>query len=227
MAGSNNLTAAYSGDTNFDPSSSLVVTQVVNACVGLTTKASPSVPAGGSVSDTATLGGGNNPTGTITFNLFGPSDPTCALTPLATTIATVTGDGDYSSDPFVATTAGTYRFVASYGGDANNRGVPPAGCVDPSESVVVTPMAPPKISLTKTPSPASRPAPGGAFTFTVVVTDTGSGPVTLNKLTDNVYGDLNGKGTCATGANLTVGTTYACSFSGTSPARPGPPRPTR
>ncbi len=74
--------------------------------------------------------------------------------------------------------------------------------------------APPKI-VTKTASPKSRPAPGGDFTFTITVENTGTTVATLSSLTDSVYGDLNGQGTCATGATIAAGVTYTCSFTGT------------
>src|SRR4051794_10182161 len=38
-------------------------------------------------------------------------------------------------------------------------------------------------------TPLSRPAPGGAFAFSVVVTNTSDVPVTIRPLLDNVYGD--------------------------------------
>ena len=49
-------------------------------------QASPSgFPAGGQIYDSVNLGGGVNPTGTLTFTLFGPDNPTCAGPPLFTT----------------------------------------------------------------------------------------------------------------------------------------------
>ncbi|MGZ9277055.1 MAG: VWA domain-containing protein [Candidatus Limnocylindrales bacterium] len=82
-------------------------------------------------------------------------------------------------------------------------------------SVQVTDVQP-TISVDKTASPLTRPEPGGSFTFTVVVTNTSFESVTISSLTDNVYGNLVGKGTCATGATLAAdGGTYTCSFPGT------------
>ena len=74
---------------------------------------------------------------------------------------------------------------------------------------------PPTIDMVKTATPLTRPAPGGTFTFNVVVTNTSFEPVTITSLTDNVYGSLNGRGTCAIGATLAAnGGTYTCSFTG-------------
>lgn len=74
--------------------------------------------------------------------------------------------------------------------------------------------AEPSITVSKTASPTSRPAPGGSFTFTVTVHNTSTEAVTLTSLTDNVYGDLNGNGTCATGGTIAAGESYTCAFSG-------------
>ena len=66
----------------------------------LSTQASPSVLLGGPVHDTATLAGGNAPTGTITFRLYGPDNATCAGAPSFTTTATATGNASYTSASF-------------------------------------------------------------------------------------------------------------------------------
>jgi molybdenum ABC transporter molybdate-binding protein len=108
----------------------------VMAVPTLSTTASSSVVAGGQISDSATLSGGSSPTGMITFRLFGPGDTTCT-TPLTSSTATVTGNGTYQSAPFVAATAGTYQWVASYDGDSANDGASGA-CGASGESVVVT-----------------------------------------------------------------------------------------
>ncbi|HEU0316148.1 MAG TPA: hypothetical protein VFR49_02395, partial [Solirubrobacteraceae bacterium] len=110
--------------------------------VSLTTRASAPVTRRGRISDTAILAGGTRPTGTITFRVYGPSDPTCAAVPATISESTVTGDGTYASAPYVAPTAGVYRFVARYGGDGAN---PPVAtrCGDPGEAVAVTNPPPP------------------------------------------------------------------------------------
>jgi uncharacterized repeat protein (TIGR01451 family) len=53
------------------------------------------------------------------------------------------------------------------------------------------------IAVEKTASPTSMPAPGGPVTFTAVVKNTSEvDAVTIDKVDDNIYGDLAGKGTC-------------------------------
>ncbi|MCA1683875.1 MAG: hypothetical protein LC708_01915, partial [Actinobacteria bacterium] len=88
----------------------------------------------------------------------------------------------------------------------------PATATDDA-TVRLTPL--PRITTTKTATPSSLPEPGGTFTFGVTVTNTGTQPVTLTSLIDDVYGDLNGRGTCAPGVRLAAnGGSYTCSFPG-------------
>ena len=60
--------------------------------------------ANGTISDTATIAapaGGPLPTGTVTFTIFGPDDPTCAGAPRFTSINPVTGGTTSTSTPFL------------------------------------------------------------------------------------------------------------------------------
>jgi phosphodiesterase/alkaline phosphatase D-like protein len=72
----------------------------------------------------------------VTFDLYGPGDTGCS-TPIETSTAAVTGDGTYQATPFVPGTAGTYEWIASYGGDAANAGASGA-CGASGQSVVVS-----------------------------------------------------------------------------------------
>ncbi|HEX2054381.1 MAG TPA: Ig-like domain repeat protein [Actinomycetota bacterium] len=216
--------AAYSGDAN-----NLGATSPCNAANESVTvsEAQPAIvtnvtPANASlnepVTDTATLSGGVNPTGTITFTAFGPNDATCAGAPVYTATVPVNGNGTYTATPaFVPTAPGTYRFVASYSGDANNAGVT-APCNAPNETVEVRQL--PSIDVEKTVTPPSRVEPGGDFTFTVVVTNTSDVPLVITSLDDDVYGDLATRpepNTCdeLIGTTLAPGaSTEPCSFVG-------------
>jgi hypothetical protein len=74
--------------------------------------------------DDATLSGAtSNAGGTITFNLFSPSDATCAGTPALTQTVNVSGNGTYSTTntTFIASTEGTWRWQVVYSGDNNNQ----------------------------------------------------------------------------------------------------------
>ena len=73
------------------------------------------------LTDTATLAGGFNPTGTITFTLFQNG----GTTPVDTETVTVNGNGTYTTPtgftlPTTGTVTGTYQWDATYSGDANN-----------------------------------------------------------------------------------------------------------
>jgi hypothetical protein len=133
--GTYSIAASYSGDDNFAPSSvaSALAQQVNLYSPTLTTTASPSSTVfGATLSDSATLSGGDNPGGTITFSLWAPGvTPGCrrgqgCAYPVYSDVVTANGDGVYStvtgSNPggYVANALGTYQWVASYSGDANN-----------------------------------------------------------------------------------------------------------
>ena len=103
--------------------------------------ASGSVAVGGQLRDTATLDGAVNPAGSITFKAFGPDDATCARRPAFTSFPLpVSRNGTYSS-AFRPAATGTYRWTATYSGDANNNGTPTA-CNDPQQDVFVSARPP-------------------------------------------------------------------------------------
>ena len=88
---------------------------------------------------------------------------------------------------------------------------------DTDDAVVTLTNVPPTVLVVKTASPESRPAPGGAFTFTVVVTNTSAENVTITTLTDDVYGNIATQGTCTTAVGRVLpanGGSFACSFPG-------------
>ncbi len=96
---------------------------------------------GGALSDTAHVSGGNHPTGSLTFALFGPNDATCTNPSIGGEILTLDGDGDYTTDAIVAPAPGTYRWTISYPGDVNN-GPVVVPCNATNESVTITPVTP-------------------------------------------------------------------------------------
>jgi len=144
----------------------------------LATQASAGTLLGGPVSDTATLAGGNNPTGTITFSLYGPDDGTCAGGVAFTSTAAVTGNGTYSSTPFTPPAAGTWRWVATYAGDgANNAATSP--CNANGESVAVAPFTPPPATQTLT-GDVNGPVSVGAGASLAVTDARVVGPITVS-----------------------------------------------
>ncbi|MEU8074374.1 hypothetical protein AB0B31_02920 [Catellatospora citrea] len=140
--------AEYSGDANNAPvttacneANESVVVRAVPVTPTLVTDASRDTFVGKQVFDTATLSGGTDPTGTITFTLYGPGDATCSRTPVFTSTITINGNGAYESERFRPSQPGTYQWVAAYSGDSDNRAVS-TRCGDPAEQVVVRKKAP-------------------------------------------------------------------------------------
>ena len=64
--------------------------------------------------DTADLEGSISPTGTLTFNLYGPDDSTCSGAAVFLSEVPVTGNGVHNSKSFTPKAAGTYRWRVSY-----------------------------------------------------------------------------------------------------------------
>src|SRR3989454_231530 len=130
QAGTYRWIASYSGDLNNNAAVFLMIRRPPRSALFpyttlfRSTTASGSVAAGGSVNDVAHLTLGTNPTGTISFQLFGPDDASCGVV-VFTSTKTVNGNGDYTSDPFTALLAGTYHWRASYSGDLNNNSAGP------------------------------------------------------------------------------------------------------
>ncbi len=215
--------AVYSGDANNNAvtspcgagSESVVVTKPKPTIV---TVASLS---GGSISDTATLGGlpagGPAPTGAVTFNIYGPNDANCSGAPISSSTIALTGAGTSATSPaFKPTAPGVYRFTASYSGDVNSAANATA-CNDANESVT---LPSPVISVTKTAAPPSKVEPGGTFTFTVTVSNPSpNDAIKITSLNDSIYGNLAtlAGSTCGAliGTTLAPGATSApCTFPG-------------
>ena len=193
-AGTYRWVASYTGDANYvgvtgacnDPGETSVVTQVVDGG-RVTTQATPTATLGSPISDTAIVTGNPAPvpvpTGTVTFTLFGPDNPTCTGAPIFTSANRPLGGGPpvtTTSDPFTPTVPGAYNWVAAYSGDANYVGGA-TSCGDLNETSVVTPAPVATLTTQATSSfsglisdtatvtggPAPAPTPTGVVTFTV------------------------------------------------------------
>ncbi len=146
-AGTYRWRAFYSGDSNNNAVSTgcydVGETSIANPMIpSLTTTASGSVTVGGSITDMAHLGGGYGTlSGTISFNVYAPGDITCSTPTAVTPNVIVSGAGDYTSALYTTLTAGTYRWRASYSGDANNAAISTT-CNDTDESSVVNQATP-------------------------------------------------------------------------------------
>ncbi|NDP42707.1 MAG: hypothetical protein GZ089_08330, partial [Aromatoleum sp.] len=179
LAGTYRWIASYSGDASNLPVAGLCNDANENVVVNksnpaIVTVASGTTNAGSPITDTATLSLGVNPTGSITFNLYGPNDATCN-TSIFTTSTSVSGNGSYLSASFAPLLVGTYRWIASYGGDANNNPVPGA-CNDSNETVTITQASPSIVTvasagggigtnLTDQATLSGGAAPAGSITF--------------------------------------------------------------
>jgi hypothetical protein len=114
--------AVYSGDANNNGATSDCTSEklVVNPNTPGISTAQHLIP-----NDDATITGAtSNAGGTITFNLFSPSDATCSGTPALTQTVNVNGNGTYSTTntTFIASAEGTWRWQVTYSGDGNNAG---------------------------------------------------------------------------------------------------------
>jgi hypothetical protein len=112
--------AIYSGDPNNNGATSVCTdeTLVVNKLQPGASTAQNLIP-----NDDFTLSGAfGTPGGTITFNLYAPSDATCSGAPALTQTVNVNGNGTYSTTntTFIASTEGTWRWESTYSGDGNN-----------------------------------------------------------------------------------------------------------
>jgi hypothetical protein len=147
--GIHSITAVYGGDSNFNGSTSAVLTQTVNHAASTTSLASSTNPSTypTSVSFTATVTSGA--TGTVTFKDGGTTLGTGTLTSGTTTFTTS------------ALAAGSHAITAVYGGDTNYNG---------STSAVLTQTVNQAATTTSLASSANPSTYGESVTFTATVT---------------------------------------------------------
>ena len=107
------------------------------ASPGLTVTASSATTVGLQIWANANLLGTTNPTGTITFNAFAPDDTTCSSPIFTSAVPAATS---VNSAHLTTTSAGTYRWVAAYSGDATYFAAT-STCAQTSSTVVVAKAA--------------------------------------------------------------------------------------
>ena len=127
LAGTYYWQALYSGDADNNGAISTCVSEeltVNKATPTLTVTGSGPVGVGDTITGTAHLSGGYGTLiGTLTFDVYAPSDTTFS-SPLSVGAAIiVSGSGNYTSDDFVTTEVGEYTWIAHYSGDVNNNAV--------------------------------------------------------------------------------------------------------
>ncbi|MGA7420360.1 MAG: choice-of-anchor D domain-containing protein, partial [Acidimicrobiales bacterium] len=161
-----------------------------------TTQQPSSATVGSSIADQATVSGGSNPTGTVTFNLY--NNANASGTPLFTDTETLS-NGSATSQGYTTTAAGTDYWVATYNGDSNNNAVS-SGLA--AESVTVTGIP----SLAWSPAPYDFGSvivgqkPSQVFTLTNSGTGT-SGALTASLTGSSAFSVPSGDDTC-TGTQL-------------------------
>jgi len=181
----------------------------------------------------------NEPGGTVTFSVVVTNTSTVESLTLSALSDDIYGNiADNGNVNLVSTTCsvpqtiaannGTYNcsfsaLVSGNAGDSETDTVTATlsdnegNTITPSDQATVTITdVTPSITVVKSASPISVSEPGGSVTYTVTVTNTSIEAVTLTSLSDNVFGNLNGQGSCATGGTIAAnGGTYTCSFSQT------------
>ena len=128
-------TVTFTVPNNGDVTCTFTNTKLKNNPTITTAADQTGVVVGGTVSDSATLAGATaGAGGTITFRAYGPNDPNCGDTPAFTSSAVaVNGNGTYGPVSFATDAVGTFKWIASYSGDADNN--PVAGkCGDDGET---------------------------------------------------------------------------------------------
>ncbi|MGH2466960.1 MAG: hypothetical protein ACRDGL_04445, partial [Candidatus Limnocylindrales bacterium] len=110
--------------------------------------------------DVAKLTNGDEPTGTITFTLYGPSDSaSCKVANTVTSVhVTVNGNGTYTSPDVTVSVPGNYWWIARYNGDDDNATVR-GTCGDDEEMTGVAPATTPTPTVAPTPTPTVAPTP--------------------------------------------------------------------
>jgi hypothetical protein len=87
----------------------------------------------------ATLSSSYNPTGSITFSLYAPADMTCSSTPAHSETIPISGSSASTITGYLADIVGTWHWVSSYAGDANNSAAV-SSCSSGAVSVVSPPL---------------------------------------------------------------------------------------
>jgi hypothetical protein len=129
------------GGPNCIATDTLVTTGVAKTTPTLSTQAT-GAPTGSPITDTANLSAtSGKASGTITFSAYGPTDTTCTPPSVFSDEVPVTANASVGPVSFIPTDgAGSYRWIASYGGDSSNN--PVSGhCGDAGEISVVTAVA--------------------------------------------------------------------------------------
>lgn len=141
------VTTEYAGDDLNNPAAAScgqLTADATKASPSLVPAASPTAAETGSVLQAFTLvHGGYGPTGRVLFRLYGPNAQTCDGLPAYTEETAITGSSAVTATGFAVQSEGTWRWTATYTGDANNNGSASA-CDGAQVTVVAKLPKPPK-----------------------------------------------------------------------------------
>ncbi|MEZ4519275.1 MAG: hypothetical protein R3C44_21445 [Chloroflexota bacterium] len=152
----------------------------------------------------------------------GHDDITATTCSLGQTIAV---NGNYECT-FTATITGNPGDTHTNMVTACDTSFDPDVCDSDDEDVDI--VGTPTISVTKTADVSEITAPSGSVVFTVLIENTGNVPVTIDSLTDSVFGNITTTGhdditatTCSLGQTIAVNDNYECTFTATITGNPG------
>ena len=170
------------------------------------------------------------PGGTVTFTFVvsnasaASSDPVTIASLMDDIHGNLNGQGSCSIPqtivPGESYSCSLTTVIAGNAGEAETNVVTASGADDEgnpvshtdSETVVINDV-PSSIRMTKTANPSSLDEPGGDVRFTFTVDNLSAvDTVTIDTLTDSIYGDLHGQGDCLIPQTILPGGSYTCSF---------------
>jgi hypothetical protein len=148
--------AFYSGDAaNYPTTSDCYPALTIKADIAITPTIGQPDRVGTAIRVDAAVSGAVNPTGSVTFQFYGPTSPTCIGTPEATQTRALAGNGSLSLE-YVPTAAGTYHMTATFPGDDRNydSSVP---CTDAASAITVQRVVPSIVSTVSAGVPVGSP----------------------------------------------------------------------
>ena len=171
---------------------------------------------------------GGNSTYTVVITNTSAEDVTItSLTDSIYDLATVDGNcDDLLGDTLAAGASVSCTFTGNFSGNAGESETDTVRVVvtddddttatDEDDAAVTLTDVAPTLTVVKTASPSSLPAPGGNFTYTVVITNTSAEAVTITSLTDSIYNLATVAGNCddLVGDILAAGASVTCTFTG-------------
>jgi type II secretory pathway pseudopilin PulG len=168
---------------------------------------------GGTLTPSATLSGGSNPTGNITWFVIGPlstAPASCSSGSGGLTwqqvgsSATVTGNGGYTDGTaYGVSVAGTYWWYATYDGDAVNNGVNSGCSATMTHTVVTNNQVATTLHLTQVPATATK---GHALTAASISAQISGGNSPAGTITFFISQSPGSQPACPGGAWTSVGT---------------------